>query len=97
MPGFGSSRFAPAKKSSQIIYNSLGISARPKGLLDHRELALVDLEIEQLPRFLILAGQMFRDLPLEFRLRHLLGFVQLNRLIFPHFCPFVFFSVVRQL
>ncbi len=45
-------------------------------LLDHRELALINLEIDQLRRLAVLAGQLFLHFPLQLRLGHLPGSVQ---------------------
>src|SRR5271157_4609256 len=78
------SRQSPARKSAldhlQTVAPRL---VRPEHqirgfdrLLDDRDLTLIDLEIDQLRRLAVLAGQLFLYLPLELRLRHLSGFVQ---------------------
>ena len=75
--------FAPARKSAQIISSSslcdfqFPASERSlKGLLDDRQLALVHLEVEQLPGFGLFSRQVSIDFSLEFFLRKFLGLVQ---------------------
>jgi hypothetical protein len=76
--GLPFSKFAPARKSAQIISRQYprdlsvpGIRAAvSRRLLDHRNLALIDFELNDLMRFHLPTGQILLHLSLELLFRH---------------------------